>query len=124
MKFELEAGIYKLIDKGTLTFEQEVIYADNFEASMGTYDRFQSEIPYRLLEHAKEIADDMLAKRKVTDCKWWHEYRNWITGYWNDEPHWRDSDVTEVYQYWHEGFEKCLYLKLIWDMNTLERSLL
>ena len=123
MKFEIEAGIYKLVDNATLTFDKEVVFTDTFEASMGTYPKYgQSEIPYQLLNHAKEIADDMLTKRKDTDCRWWSEYRNWITGYWCDEPHWRDTDVTEVYQYWHEGFEKCLYLKLSWDMDTLERA--
>ena len=127
MKFDFEAGIYRMI-KGSpssaniICFQKEIIHTETFDASMGTYPKLQREIPFRLLEHAKEVAMQRFTERSWSDCKWHSEFRNWYSGYWHDDPHWNDSDVTEVFRYWHEGFEKCFYVKLSWDLDTLERS--
>ena len=122
MKFELTLGIYRQTNTDPITFSDEVIHTESFELDFGAYPPWENEIPYKLLEAAKHKAESIVAERRWSDCEWYDEDRNLLTPHWYDDPHWSDPSITEVYRYSHEGMDNCFYLKLSWDMKTLERT--
>ena len=123
MNFEMALGIYKQTNADPITFTDEVIHTESFEVDFGAYPLSEKEIPYKLLESAKAKAEKIVhSERRWSDCKWYSQFRNLYDGYWWKDPRWETPEITEVYKYHHQGFGMCLYIKLSWDMDTLERT--
>ena len=125
MKFKMTLGIYAKVeqeDDKLLLFENKIYYEEEFEESWGEEPIWVKEIPYKLLDHVKQVVLEKLDELESTDNKWCEKFRNLYDGYWWDDPHWHDPEITEVIRYWHQGPENIFWLKLEWNMDTLKRS--
>ena len=119
MNFEMTLGIYKQSNADPITFTDKVIHTESFEVDFGAYPLSEKEIPYKLLESAQAKALKIVFEKPTAyDNEFIMDY----DAAWYNEPIWSDPNITEVYYYCHKGFAECLYIKLSWDMDTLERT--